>query len=84
MSDKVFVNGMIVKKPPENAPEFLKCRLSLKIYELQPFLEEHASGDGWVNIDIKESKGGKLYAELNTFKPNSSKPKDADPADVPF
>jgi hypothetical protein len=31
------------------------------------FLQQHEKPDGWVNIDLKESKGGKLYAELNTW-----------------
>jgi len=25
--------------------------------------------EGWVNIQVKRSKGGKLYAELDTWQP---------------
>lgn len=69
MSDnKVFVDGMIVKAPHQNAPDFVKLAISIKCRELLDFMKEHQK-DGWLNIDVKESKGGKLYAELNTFKP---------------
>lgn len=65
--EKVFVNGMIVKRR-DNAPDFVVCNLSLKGAELVEFMRQHQK-DGWVNIDIKRSKGGKLYAELDTWEP---------------
>ena len=66
--DKIFVDGLIVKPPHENAPEFVKLRLSMKVGELTAFLLQHQR-DGWVNCDIKVSKGGKIYAELDTWQP---------------
>jgi len=36
--------------------------------------------DDWINIDVKESKGGKWYAEVNTWKPES-KPENQSPVD---
>ena len=30
------------------------------------------AGDQWVNIDVKESKGGKWYAAVSTFKPKQA------------
>ena len=68
MEDKVFVDGMIVKAPHENAPDFVICNLSLKGKELVDFLRTHHK-DGWVNVQVKRSKGGKLYAELDTWQP---------------
>ena len=69
MSDeKVFVDGMIVKRR-DKAPDFVIASLSLKCAELVEFMQKHHR-DGWVNIDIKRSKkGGKLYAELDTWQP---------------
>lgn len=73
MSDeKVFVNGMIVKRH-EKAPDFVICNLSLKGEELVPFMREHQK-DGWINIQVKRSKGGKLYAELDTWEPKEQEP----------
>jgi hypothetical protein len=28
--------------------------------------------DEWINIDVKESKGGKWYAAVSTFKPKQA------------
>lgn len=68
MADEIeFVNGLIVKAPHENAPDFVKAAISIKREELIGWLSER-DGD-WINIDVKESKGGKWYAAVNTFKP---------------
>jgi hypothetical protein len=67
MSDKIFVNGMLAKLPHESAPDFVKLNISCKVDELTTFLQDHAKPDGWVNISVKESKGGKLYCELNQY-----------------
>jgi hypothetical protein len=97
--EKIFANGLIFKAPRPNAPEFVKGSLSIKVDEFVAFLTAHNTNAGWVNIDIKESKGGKLYCELNTYKPDAPKlaataeaaapdsadeEEDVDPADIPF
>ena len=69
MADKIFTNGLIFKAPRENAPDFVKGSLSVKVDDFIAFLHEHNTNAGWINIDIKESKGGKLYCELNQYKP---------------
>ena len=68
MADEIeFVNGLIVKEPHQNAPDFVKCAISIKREELIEWLTNR-EGD-WVNIDVKESKGGKWYAAVSNFKP---------------
>ena len=66
--DKVFADGVIFKKPHENAPDFVKGSLSLKMKELIEFAKKYHK-DGWLNIDLLESRNGKYYAALNTFEP---------------
>lgn len=74
MSDDIeFVDGLIVKAPPENAPDFVKARISIKRKDLGNWLR--GKDDDWINVDVKESKGGKWYAAVSTFKPDSSKGK---------
>ncbi len=34
-----------------------------------PFLEKYGRDSGWCNLDLKQSKNGKLYFQLNTWKP---------------
>ena len=63
---KTFANGFIFKRN-DNAPEFVVGKLSLKADEAIQFIKENSS-NGWVNLDIKKSKEGKYYIELDTFK----------------
>ncbi len=68
MSDeKIFAAGLIVKRH-ERAPEFVLCNLSVKVDEFTAFAQQHQS-NGWLNIQCKVSKNGKMYAELDTWKP---------------
>ena len=77
--EKIFVDGMIIKRK-QGAPSFVKCSLSFKMVDFIAFARKHQN-DGWINVDIKMSKGNKLYAELDTWKPKSQTDEDWD--DVP-
>jgi hypothetical protein len=66
MSDKIFVNGMLVKRG-DNAPDYVLANLSIKRGELIEFLSQQATD--WVNVSLKRAKSGKCYAELDTWKP---------------
>jgi hypothetical protein len=66
MTDKQFVNGMIVKRG-DNAPDYVLANLSIKRGELIEFLSQQATD--WVNVSLKRAKSGKCYAELDTWKP---------------
>lgn len=67
-NETVFVDGMILKRPHENAPDFVKLRVSFKVSEIVEFLQANQK-EGWVNADIKVSKQGKFYAALDTWQP---------------
>lgn len=91
-----FVNGLIVKAPHERAPDFVKASISINVKELSAWLSGRS--DEWVNIDVKESRGGKWYASVSTFKPRQDKDvagqsvsttksaqrKSSEDSDVPF
>ena len=66
--EKVFPNGMIFKQPNQGAPEYVKGKLSIKVDDFKEFLDKYVE-NGWVNIDLKESREGKFYSELDTWKP---------------
>lgn len=68
-NDTKFIDGLIVKAPNERAPEYVKAKLSIKREELIGWLQEQA-GD-WINADIKVSQGGKWYAAVDDWKPNT-------------
>ena len=84
MSDeKVFTDGLIFKLPRDGAPDFVKGSLSVKVDEFKAWLDTHVD-NGWVNIDLKVSQGGKAYAEKNSWKPKETSAPAADPVDMPF
>lgn len=64
-----FPNGMIFKRPRENAPAFVKGHVSIKVDEFIPWLETHKKADFWVNLDLLISKEGKPYFKLDTWEP---------------
>ena len=90
MSDKEFVDGLFVNEPKAGAPDFVKASISIKRKDLGNWLRQ--KDDEWINIDVKESKEGKWYAEVNTWKPEKKVevPQAAPPSnnfeddDIPF
>ena len=66
--DNKFVDGFFVKAPRAGAPDFVKGSVSLKREE---FMRWVSSQEGeLINLDVKEGKSGKWYAQVNDWKPN--------------
>lgn len=78
---KIFPDGMIVKRR-DNAPDFVVCNISIKLEEFIPFLQANAK-NGWVNLNVKTSKAGNMYSDLDTFTPTSSNAQNSDQAPAP-
>lgn len=70
--ENIFADGMIFKKPHEKAPDFVKGNISIKVEAFIAFLNKYKKEDGWVNIDLKKAKSGKLYLALNTYEKKQS------------
>ena len=66
-NDNKFIDGLIFKAPNENAPDYVIAKISIKRAELIAWLQAQ-TGD-WINADLKESQQGKLYAAVDTWKP---------------
>ena len=89
MSAPEFVDGLIIKPPHENAPNFVKCSISIKRKDLGNWLR--GKSEDWIDLDVKESKGGKWYASVSTYKPKAKEGPKSEPApaggfddDIPF
>ena len=67
MNEQKFVNGLFVNRR-ENAPDFVKANLAFN-EKFIAYLQENFNAKGYVNVDVLESKEGKLYAKLNDWKP---------------
>lgn len=65
-TEKIFATGFSFKRNP-NAPEFVVGRQSIKVDEAIAFLQANQK-NGWVNLDVKQAKGGSYYLELDTWE----------------
>lgn len=68
MTDAKFIDGLTAKQPHERAPEYVKATLSINRARLIAWLQ--AQEGEWVNADLKESREGKLYVQVNTYQRN--------------
>lgn len=67
--EKIFADGFVFKRN-EKAPDFVVGNISVKVDEAVAFLNKHTK-NGWVNLQVKNSQGGKYYIELDTFEPKA-------------
>jgi hypothetical protein len=79
--EKVFADGFLFKRN-EKAPDFVVGSISVKVEEATAFLKQHAK-NGWVNLQVKNSQGGKYYIELDTFEPKAQQQQAHAPAQQP-
>lgn len=71
MTDKKFIDGLIVKPKHERAPDYVLCKLSIKREALIAWLQQQ-HGE-WINADIKQAQTGKLYAQVDDWKPDGQR-----------
>ena len=84
--DTIFADGLFFELPSANAPSFIKGKLSINVPEFIKFLNNHQNKGRYVNIDLKESKGQKGYAVLDTWKPTDKQykaPQQPEQGEVP-
>ena len=68
--DKIFANGFSFKRNA-NSPDFVIGKQSIKVDEAVAFLQAKQK-NGWVNLEIKQAKGGNYYIELDTWEPKET------------
>lgn len=66
--EKQFVEGLFTSRR-ENAPDFILANLSFKTDRFIEWLKNNTNVRGYCNIDVKRSKNGTIYSELNDWKP---------------
>ena len=91
MEEREFTKGIFSKAPSGNAPDFIKAKMSFRLEEAIPYLQEKAaSGEQWLNCEIRSSKAGKWFVCVDDWKPNagadgnSFKASSIPSEDVPF
>lgn len=69
-----LAKGLFYKDPHENAPDFVMADISVKTQEFIEFL--NSRGEEWTNFQVKRSKAGKPYVEVNEWKKDNAKGSD--------
>ena len=72
-----FIQGLFTSRR-DNSPEFVKANLSFRTEQFIKWLKANTNDKGYCNVDILESKEGKLYAKLNDWKPSEKFVKNED------
>jgi len=67
--DSTLPEGFFLKPPHDNAPGWIKGQIGIKVETAIEYLKKVQNDKGYVNLDLKESKNGKLYLDLNNFIP---------------
>lgn len=76
--EPIFADGLIFQKPREGAPDYVKGSISVNVAKFVEFLRtQRAAGNisakGWLSLDLKKSKNGTLYFQVNTYKSPETK-----------
>lgn len=95
MADQVLLKGVRLFRKKDNQPDFVIAGGAITLNELFTFAKENPhlvteyDGKKQIKIQVKKSKEGNPYIEVDTWKPDGSKatapPIDKDPVDdLPF
>jgi len=69
---KKFIDGLFFNLPHEKAPQFIKGSIAISKAKFLEWLQkEDTNENGYIKIDLKISKAGKPYAEVNNWKPEN-------------
>ena len=74
--DLELVGGIYPKAKHDNTPDFVLGRLSINVAQFRDWMKAYLTanpGKEWINIDSLMSKGGKPYAKVDNWEPDSSK-----------
>ncbi len=67
-TEKKFADGIRFETPRPKAPHWIKGHIAVNMAKFAPWAEANQDERGWLNLDVKESKKGSLYVELDTYR----------------
>jgi hypothetical protein len=68
MSDREFADGLYVKEPWPNSPDWVKFRININKDRLIPWLQATQTEGGWINMEVKLNQKGEWYADVQRGK----------------
>jgi len=84
--ETVFATGFFFEKKRDNAPEFVKGGISIKVAEAIELLKKYQNNAGYVRLDMLKSKEkGNIYFTVNTWQPEKKEETpELDDSSIPF
>ena len=64
MSDKEFADGLYIKEPWPNSPDWVKFRININKERLIPWLQATQTEGDWINMEVKINQKGDWYADV--------------------
>ncbi len=77
----IFGEGLFFKRPKEGAPEYVKGQLSVNLRKFFEFAQKF-KGNEYLNFDLKVSKTGTLYLQLNEYGLKGNETKANEPVEI--
>ena len=74
--DNLMVSGMYPKPKRDGAPDFVLGTVSINVAQFREWFKGYLAenpDEEWVNIQNLQSKGGKYYAKVDTWKPDPNR-----------
>lgn len=68
MAEPIYPDGIRIWEPREGAPSFIKGSVSVHPETLLNWSKQYQDAKGYIRLDLKEGRDGKLYMVLNTYK----------------
>ena len=74
MSDIEFPDGMYAERPGSNKPKWILALIDIRLEDAIRFLEQKkADGETTIQLEVRESKQGKLYAAIDRWQPTAGR-----------
>lgn len=74
-TDPIFTEGLYLNKVSDNAPSFIVANVSVHLEKAIAWMQANkhlADEKGYIRLTGKESKQGKRYFQVDTWKPTST------------
>ncbi len=73
--DRVYPPAMNWSEPMKESPDFVKAKVGIVVEEFIEFLQANVKPTGWINFEMKVSREGNYYWELDQWEPKAKEDK---------
>ena len=81
-NDKKFIDGMWYKEN-DKGPDFVKANILVDVKQFVKSAKKYIDDEGKLKLEVKVSKKGNHYIEVDDFEPDNSKGTKIDDDEIP-